>query len=141
MNLLTIFGDGCGVLVIVLTLIQIAPVKINPWNVVAKCIGKAINKDVIDKIDTIENDVKDLQFEISQQAAINSRMRILRFGDELLHGTNHSKDHFDQTSKDIKNYNLYCRKHPEFENNVTEQMSKRIEEVYRELLKNNNFLS
>lgn len=63
------------------------------------------------------------------------------FGDELLHGMSHSKDHFDQTLKDIKNYNLYCQKHIEFENNVTEQMSRRIEEVYRELLKNNNFLS
>ena len=37
-----------------LALIQIAPVKINPWGALARWIGKAINGEVLDKLGRVE---------------------------------------------------------------------------------------
>ena len=47
-----IIGGG-GLLAVLLTLVQIAPVKINPWSAIAKAIGKAINADVLRELDTV----------------------------------------------------------------------------------------
>ena len=47
-----IIGGG-GLLCALLTLVQIAPVKINPWSAIAKAIGNAINADVLRELDTV----------------------------------------------------------------------------------------
>ena len=46
MDLKEIFMGGGGALVVLLTLVQIAPVKVNPWSAIAKAVGKAVNADV-----------------------------------------------------------------------------------------------
>ena len=43
MSVEEILLGGGGALVAVMTLIQVAPLKINPWSAVAKAIGRAIN--------------------------------------------------------------------------------------------------
>ena len=45
MTLKEILETGGGVLLIVLTLVQIAPIKVNPWSVIAAALGRALNKD------------------------------------------------------------------------------------------------
>ena len=45
--------SGSGLLLILMTLVQIAPIKINPWSALAKAIGKAINADVSNRLDGI----------------------------------------------------------------------------------------
>lgn len=39
---------GGGIILVAMTLIQIAPIKLDPWSAVARAIGRAINKDVIE---------------------------------------------------------------------------------------------
>lgn len=141
-----IFG-GCGAIVILMTLIQITPIKVNPWSAIARSVGRAINKDVIEKFNHLGNDIQSVKEEIArvdgkvgEQAAVNCRSRILRFGDEVRRGVLHSKEHFDQTLRDIDTYNRYCEEHPLFMNSVTEQTSIKIKEVYHECLDKNNFL-
>ena len=41
---------GGGLLLILMTLVQIAPIKINPWTALAKAIGKAVNADVFNRL-------------------------------------------------------------------------------------------
>ena len=41
-----------------------------------------------------------------ENKAVEARTRILRFGDEVSHGKNHSRDHFQQVLFDITNYNF-----------------------------------
>ena len=48
--------------------------------------------------------------------ALATRRRILRFNDELLQKIKHSKEMFDDTLKDITDYDNYCRTHPDFKN-------------------------
>ena len=46
--------SGGGFLLIMMTLVQIAPLKINPWSAIGSLIGKAINGDVMKKLDEME---------------------------------------------------------------------------------------
>lgn len=134
-----ILYSGTG-LIILLTLIEIAPIKINPWKAIGRSIGRAINSEVLDKVNKLEADMRSIRDDIEEQSAVDCRARILRFGDEVLHGDEHSKDHFDQTLRDIATYERYCKDHPDFENNVTELTGQRIKEVYMRQLHDNDFL-
>lgn len=140
MELKEILLGGGGVLLVLLTMIQIAPVKINPWTSIAKAIGRAINGEVLEKVGKLEKEMQGVRSGMAEEKAVNCRARILRFGDECLHGERHTKDHFDQTLRDIAAYERYCEDHPDFENNVTELTSDRIKEIYRRCLDNNDFL-
>ena len=51
MTLAQLLTSGGGVFLVLVTLIQIAPIKINPWTAIARAIGRAINKDVLSKLD------------------------------------------------------------------------------------------
>lgn len=140
MSIQDIIAGGGGMLLVLLTLLQIAPIKINPWGAIAKALGRAINADVLDKVSSLEEKVETVKAETEEARAISCRARILRFGDEVLHGQRHTKDHFDQTLMDIKAYDDYCKMHPDFPNNVTVITSERIKNVYRERLEKNDFL-
>lgn len=73
-------------------LIQISPIKLNPWSTVARGFGRAINHDLLSKIDRLEKDVDELrktgdarEAKEDERNAKAYRMRILRFGDEIRH--------------------------------------------------------
>lgn len=147
-EILSEYGVAGGItIVIILSLIEISPVKINPLSWIFRAIGKNMNKDVTDQLSDIKKDVKSidsrvdkLEANIDENNAIQCRSRILRFGDEVSHHTNHSRDHFRQIMNDITIYDSYCRNHPEFQNDLTKLTSKRIEEDYIERDKNDTFL-
>ena len=129
-----------GLLIALLTLIQIAPIKINPWSAIAKALGRAINKEMMDKLESLDKEMKQLRDATALESALNCRVRIIHFGDETLHGQKHTKEHFDQILRDIDKYEHYCSTHPEFENNVTVLTSARIKEIYRKRLADGDFL-
>lgn len=141
MNIKELLTSGGGVLLILLTLIQIAPVKINPWSWLAKNIGKAINGEVVEKVDNLSTDVRNLRDECEEREATACRTRILHFGDEILHDVRHSKEHFDQILIDITAYENYCASHPDFRNNVAVATIKRINQVYAQCIRDNDFLA
>lgn len=129
-----------GVIFILLTLIQISPIKIDPWSWLARSIGRAINGEVIAKVDALSKDVKQNKKDDDEQWASLSRSHILRFGDELLHGVAHSKEHFDQILLDISKYEKYCENHKDYLNDVANETIKRIRATYQKCLEENAFL-
>lgn len=147
MTLYDILTNGsCGVFLL-LTAIQITPIKLNPWSAIAKSIGRAINNEVITKVNDLSNEVKrtdtnvkTLRNEWEAREAYLCRLRILRFGDEMLRGVRHSKEHFDQILIDISEYEQYCEKNKNFKNGVAVATINRIHDVYMERLENNDFL-
>lgn len=131
---------GGGGLLLLLTLVQISPIKINPWTWIGRCIGRAINGEVLEKVEALSQDVKHNKADDDEQWASLSRSHILRFGDELLHGVAHSKEHFDQILLDISKYEKYCSAHPEYLNNIANATIKQIKKTYQKCLDDNNFL-
>lgn len=99
MSLAEIIQTGLGCAAIIMTLVEITPVKINPWSTIAKGIGRVFNQAVLQRIDQMEQrlggmekDIKTIQEESAAERAISCRARILLFGDEVLHGQRHTKD-------------------------------------------------
>lgn len=133
-------ATGGGILLAAMTLIQIAPIKLNPWSALAKAIGRAINGEVIAKVDRLERELLGMKENQEERDAINCRARILHFGDETIHGVRHTKEHFDQILRDITTYERYCDDHPNFENNTTVLTSQRIKDIYEDCLKTKDFL-
>ena len=130
---------GSGILLLAI-LVEISPIKINPWSWLAKVIGRALNGEVLDKVSDLERDVRQIKEDAARHEAVVARTRILRFGDEILHDVAHTKEHFDQTLRDITSYEQYCNSHPEFENSCAVLTSQKIKETYMERLEKNDFL-
>lgn len=131
---------GGGVVLILMTLIQIAPIKINPWSRLARWVGRAINGEVITKVDNLSKELADHKEKSEERHATLCRAHILRFGDEVLHGIPHSKEGYDNILLDIDSYEEYCEKHPGYKNNVALATIKHIKKMYQKHLDNDSFL-
>lgn len=143
MELLKSFSAGEITLVVVavLSLIQITPIRIDPWSALLRWIGRKITGELSEKIDALADKVDKLEAKEDERDIVNKRVRILRFEDELQRGQEHSKDSFDQVLSDITDYEKYCEpgRHPEFRNNQTEETVKHIKKVYAERLNKHDF--
>lgn len=135
-----LFKDNGGIIavgaVIVMSLVEISPIKINPWS----WIGKVLNKDILHKLEKVEKDVAEVKREVGESSAVTSRYRILRFDDEILHDVKHSKEHFDQILLDIDVYEKFCEEHPDFKNNLAVMAIEHIKEIYSKCSRENSFL-
>lgn len=120
--------------------VEIVPIKINPWTWLARRIGKAILGDVTEQLVDISNKLDAHIGEDARDKAKRLRVRILRFADELLQGERHSQEHFNEILEDITEYNRYCATHPDFPNDKAAISIGHIENVYRARLENNDFL-
>lgn len=131
---------GVTVVALVSVFIEITPVKINPVSKFLAWLGRKINSEVIAKVDRLETEVQAMRKADGEQEAINCRYRILRFGDEVKHGTRHSQEHFEQILADIDAYEIYCKDHKDFKNNKTKVTTERILDVYRKCVETDDFL-
>ena len=94
MSLKEIFLGGGGLLVVLLTLVEFAPIKINPLSALAKAIGRAVNADVLQELKSVKDDLSDHIRMDDERNADEHRARILRFNNELLRDTPHTKEEF-----------------------------------------------
>ena len=142
-----LLGWGSAAVVALSGVVEFSKIKINPWSWLARHIGRAINGEVLDKMDTLNERVDKLSGKVDQSEARQderdaktARTQILRFGDEVRIGIRHSKESFDEVLADITAYESYCNAHPEFPNNRTRAAEKFISETYDECLRENKFL-
>ena len=153
---------------VVLTLIEITPIKINPWSWFGNLIGKAFTGEVMKEIgglkkeigglktelgglknevgglktevQNIKTDVSDIREEAKEREATNRRARLLEFGDEILHDVDYSKEHWDSVLLDIGSYENYCDDHPHYMNHVAKATIKHIKDMYDKHLREDTFL-
>ena len=122
------------------TIIQVSPIKWNPWTSLARWIGRAINGEVIQEVKELKQKVEQMDHDAGERRAKDARARVLRFGDELLHDDKHSKEHFDDILQDITEYEKYCDKHREFENDRMKLTAQKIKETYKRCWEEHSFL-
>lgn len=139
-NLKEVVLYGGGATLVLMTIIQITPIKINPWSWIGKSIGRIINGEVITKVDNLSNELNTLRSKFDEREANLCRTHILRFGDELLHGISHSHEHFQQILIDIDKYETYCSDHRDYRNNVANATINHIKKTYQRCLDENKFL-
>lgn len=130
-----------GLLVILVGMIKIPKIELNLWNWIGRTIGRSINREVMEQVNKLSQEVDDLKREEELERTRQARQRILRFSDEILFEQRHSKEHFDEILDDIDIYEDYCREHEDYENNKAVLAIATIREVYKECLKTHDFLT
>lgn len=147
MSLKEILLNGGGLLLLLMTVIQIAPIKINPWSAIAKWLGKAINTDVLNELDDVKKGQKDTREALEEHIRMDDernadshRQRILQFNNELLRDIPHTEEDFIEILAEIDFYEDYCQTHPEYKNNRAIHAISHIGRVYDERLQKHDFL-
>lgn len=140
MELYEWLAGGGGLLVALLTLVQIMPIKINPWSAIAKAVGRAVNADVLRELDTVTRKL-DTHIRVDDERNADSyRTRILQFNNELLREIMHTREDFIEILAVIDDYERYCREHKEYKNNRAVCAIENIKRVYMERLQKHDFL-
>ena len=141
-----LFGGGAG-LVVILSLIEITPVKVNPWRAIARALGRAINGEVLSAMQTIQTAQKAQADALAahikaddERNADTLRMRVLHFNNELLRGDRHTREDFIEILAVIDAYEQYCKNHPNYRNNRASHAIANIGRVYDDRLKLRDFL-
>lgn len=136
-------GVGAIGLIIIMSLVEVSKIKVNPWS----WIGSIFNKELRGKIDTqgkqidaLAEQITNVQTEVNENAAMSSRYRILRFDDEIRHGQLHTKEHYDQIMVDIDIYEAFCKRNPNFRNNLAHKAISNIKRMYDVHNDDNSFL-
>lgn len=135
-----IIGGITGIIIVLSVFIEITPIKVNPLSHFLKWLGKKLNGEIINRFDTLEKKVNNIENASDERNAISCRVRILQFGDEVRRGMRHSQENFDQILSDIDDYERYCDAHPDFKNNKTVATKEKILKVYSERMDENDFL-
>lgn len=130
------------------TVVEIAPIKINPWTSLARAIGRAINGDVLKELENVKQNQRETQQRLDghirvddERDADKHRERILQFNTELLRNIPHTREDFIEILVEIDKYERYCRDNPNYPNNRAVHAIANIGRVYDERLVKHDFLS
>lgn len=114
-----------------------------PWfrDLIRAIIDKLTGNTPIKKtLEGIKAGLADEKEERLQSEAKICRSRIIRFNDELLNSTLHSKSMFDTILIDCSDYEKYCADHPHFRNSVATEAIENIKRTYRQCEREHSFL-
>ena len=113
----------------VLSLIQISPIKINPWDAILGWLGRKLNgKDLTN----LQGEVGELRKQVNGMWVSAHRHAILTFARELRAGIEHSTDEWSNVLSQIDEYEVYCEKN-HIANGVVKQDSIFINNMYQQL--------
>ena len=146
----TYWSQGLIYLILGSGIIQIAPIKINPFTWLAKKIGNALTADLKsdlkndfnelnDKVNNIETKLETHINENKKERVADYRARIIRFNDEIMEGKTHTKEYYNNILEDIDKYEAYCNSHPDYPNNKAVMAIHNIKAKYEEHMENNSF--
>lgn len=120
-------------LVGILSLIQIAPIKINPWDVMLGWVGSKINAGIKGQLDAVR-EKSDIQQEEFREFWVDyQREAILRFSRECSQEIPHSREEWNHILDIIRRYESFCTKH-DIANGVIEENSSYLRDLHKKLL-------
>lgn len=154
---------------VLMSLIQVAPIKINPWDKLLTAIGSLFNRNLSSRIDKMEDNLNSQIQEIRENYTATSadftnrmtifeqkldqhikesderdlrlrRESILDFASAVANGRNYTKEQYDQILKECDSYEMFCEK-KNFRNSVAMASIAIIQKTYEEHIMNNDFLA
>ena len=134
----SIFESPTIILFGAITLIEVAPIKINPWRSLLKWVGKAINGDIQAQIAEIKTEVKELKEDCELKNVDDMRWEILNFVNTCRRGTEHSKDEWRHVMTQLAKYEDYTERKG-ISNGVIEEDSRYLRELYHKHNTKNDF--
>ena len=140
MSISELLAGGGGLVFILFSLVEVSPVKWNPWSALAKALGRAVNADLLKELSATKAALeKHIQIDDERNADAH-RGKILAFNTELLRGIEHTREDFIEALAEIDQYESYCRTHPDYKNNRAKYAIANIGRVYNDRLKKHDFL-
>lgn len=148
----------CIVLIIILTLIEVAPIKLDPWSWLFGHIGKmmstAINAKVEDTVKVIlaeqaedfKKDLKRVEDKLDKHVAEaeieklqKTRADILNFANSIMNKKKHTKEQFRFVIAQCDEYEDYIEKSG-IKNGVADASIAEIRRIYERCIQENSFL-
>lgn len=120
-------GGIVATLVIILSLVEIVPVKLSPL----QFIGRRLNKETLDKVKGIEG-------KLDEHVAQSYRSKILSFQDDILAQKRKTKEQWKEVVNAIYKYEKYCTDNS-IDNGLCKEASEFLTDEYQNRLHNNDF--
>lgn len=147
MGLNEMFLSGGGIVLVLLTLIQITPIKINPWTKIGNMVGKCFNAEITKELQEIKATLDETQKSLQEHIIMDDirdtdehRYKILKFNTELLRNMKHTEEDFNEVLYNIDCYEHYCSTHPNYKNNRCVMAIKNITHRYQKCMRTGDFL-
>lgn len=131
-------GFIVALIVILMTIIQIAPIKINPWDFLLGWIGDRLNSHIIKKVDGLDAKLTEHVEESRDGTIKRKRARILQFVEDGMSGKRYTKEAFDFMIMECDEYEAYVQKCGK-KNGVIEASIKEIRRRYSDHIHNADF--
>lgn len=125
-----------SLVIILLSFIEIVPIKISPLN----WLGKRVNAETIKDLKLLDEKVCQLDNKLDQHVAESYRNSILRTQDRLLMNKKMTLEEWAKVIETIDDYNSYCEAN-NITNGVVKEATKYIKHEYQKALDTNDFLS
>lgn len=147
-------GEAISIAVLSLsTVVEVLPIKVNPWSAIVKWLGKTINADVLSVITEVKNELAEVKKEqqetrrrldehiivADERGADEHRARILRFNSELIRNLPQDHESFKNILVDIDYYEKYCDAHKNYENGLAVHAIANINREYAERMQRGDF--
>ena len=120
-------------------LIQIVPIKINPWSALFKWIGKLITGNACSKIDGLIDKVEKIEKDVKTNEKDRIRWEILDFANSCRNNRKHTRDEFQHIVALNDKYKRLLKETNDT-NGVFEVEYNYIQDLYAERLEKNDFL-
>ena len=141
---------GGGAVIALLSVIQLSPIKINPWSALWRllcrgfsAVGRALNAEVLAELEVLKRGQKENREHLEEHIRIaderradDHRAAILHFNVELIQGLPHTREDYIEILTDI---DKYCKLHPRYENNRAVCAIQNIKRVYAQRMEKHDF--
>lgn len=118
-------GYWAGGILILLCLIQISPLKLNPWDSIFRWVGGKVNGKMQDELKDLERHVQDMW-------VASHRQSVLTFAREAREGIKHSSDEWTNVLNIIAEYERFVMEN-NISNGIVKADSEYIRSLYQEL--------
>lgn len=137
---------GGLLLIIFLTIIQIAPIKWNPWDSILTWLGKKLNAGVKQEVDELKANLKEVEKKLDNHISESkvrdlkdTRRDILDFCSSSMNGQRHTQEQYKFVIKKCDEYEDYVEKNRIKNGEITSAI-KEIRRRYDRHIQRNDFL-
>ena len=118
-------GYVAAAIAVLLSLVQISPIKLNPWDRILGWLGKKINGETEKRLGAVEKQIRDMW--INQH-----RQTILTFARECRADIAHSSDEWTNVLNVAEEYERYVKEN-KVTNGIVTQDTEYLRNLYQEL--------
>ena len=118
-------GWAIVLLIILLSLVQISPLRLNPWDSILGWIGKKTSGEMREQLKELKKQVQDMW-------VASHRQSVLTFAREARAGVEHSSDEWTNVLNTIAEYERYVASN-NISNGIVKADSEYIRDLYQEL--------